>query len=89
MTSIFDAAVPRARRIAIRGCLALLFALSVPVVAAAGPWVLGPREFQSEVRGSYFSANTFLHDNGERPPLGGTFEHHSLPGPTSWAGRSA
>ena len=78
MTFIFDAAVPRARRIAIRGCLAFLFVLSVPVVATAGPWVLGPREFQSEVRGSYFSANTFLDDNGERPPLGATFEHRSL-----------
>ena len=48
--------------------------------AVAGPWVLAPREFSSEVRGSTFSSETFYDDDGLRPNLahGGTYESRTM-----------
>jgi hypothetical protein len=60
----------------VRWWLTSLLVLANAGASHAGPWVLAPGEFSSEVRGERFSTETFLDANGERPPFpsGGALE---------------
>ena len=48
--------------------------------AVAQPWVMSPNEFHSDIRGRFFSTETYLDDSGERPVLanGGVYEARSI-----------
>jgi len=54
--------------------LTLLTVTAIAPAHASGPWLLRPGEFHSEFRGGYYSTVTLRDADGERPPLGGTFE---------------
>jgi hypothetical protein len=61
--------------------LALALALStLPSTAAAGAWLLPPGDWSSDVRGTFFSADTYYDLDGERTRLGGggVIEQRSL-----------
>ena len=64
------------------GLLASLSTLFTVLASSswAGPWVLSPNEFHSDIRGSYFSTETYRDAAGERPPLvgGGVYESRAI-----------
>jgi len=57
-----------------------LLALLIPPAAQAQPWVMSPNEFHSDLRGSFFSTETFLDATGERPVIanGGVYEARAI-----------
>lgn len=57
----------RFRSLLASSCLAAA-ALALPVIGLANPWIPAPREYVSEVRSSFFSANDFHDAAGERVP---------------------
>lgn len=57
----------RFRSLLASSCLAAA-ALALPVIGNANPWIPAPREYVSEVRSSFFSANDFHDASGERVP---------------------
>jgi hypothetical protein len=52
--------------------------LSLSSAAQAGPWGLAPGEFYTELSGSFVATDSYKDSNGDRPPLGGTFEERAL-----------
>ena len=60
-------------------CLAVLATLS-PTAGNAGPWILAPKDYSSEVRVSLYSANDFHLANGTRHAYagGGNFDERKL-----------
>jgi len=60
--------------------LSSILTLLATGVSSAGPWVLSPNEFHSDIRGSYFSTETYHDAAGERPSLpgGGAFESRGI-----------
>jgi hypothetical protein len=60
--------------------LSLLIAPGFLRTAQAGPWLPGPGEYYTELRGSVFTAKTYHDDNGDRMDLGGTWEERALQG---------
>jgi hypothetical protein len=46
--------------------------------AVAGPWALAPGEYFTELRGSFYSSNSFYDDNGDRILPGGLYEQRAL-----------
>ena len=63
--------LPAVRPIAIRALALAAFALAAPAAALAGPWVMPPGDFVSEVRAGYYTTATFYDNDGERPDLPG------------------
>jgi len=61
-----------------RAALAALLLVTCASVAAAGPWVLGPREYHASLGGSFFSAGSGYDAAGERVPLGGLLERRTI-----------
>ncbi len=61
-------------------CLLTNVTLLLAGAAAAQPWVMSPNEFHSDIRGRFFSTETYLDDSGERPvlPNGGVREARSI-----------
>lgn len=59
---------------------AAIAALTVPRLAAAGPWLPAPGDFSSEVRAGAYTADTWLNRDGERRALygGGSEQRRSL-----------
>jgi hypothetical protein len=58
-----------------------LIALTVPAFhgpAQAGPWLPARGEYSADLRGTLFTADTYRNDDGDRFPLGGTWEERSL-----------
>lgn len=68
----------RSRALRIAFALAL-FALS-PSTAAAGAWLLPPGDWASDIRGTFFNADTYYDVDGERTrlPQGGAIEQRML-----------
>ena len=58
--------------------LSLLIAPGFFRPAQAGPWLLAPGEYYTELRGGLFSADTYRNGAGERVSLGGEWEERSL-----------
>ena len=60
--------------------LCSVLALLLADAAGAQPWVMSPNEFHSDIRGGFFSTETFLNDSGDRPviPNGGVYESRSI-----------
>src|SRR5687768_15832623 len=60
--------------------IAILFVLTPTSRAAAGAWTLAPGDFNAEIRGSWFSSDTYHDAVGSRHPLvgGGLWEERSL-----------
>jgi hypothetical protein len=54
--------------------------MGVPTLGAAGAWQLAPGEYYSEIRGGFFSSDTYHHHDGFRRYLagGGLHEERSL-----------
>jgi hypothetical protein len=46
--------------------------------AQAGPWLPGPGEYYTELRGGLFSADTYRNSTGDRIALGGKWEERSI-----------
>lgn len=60
--------------------LALVLSVLLPSTALADAWVLPPGDWSTEIRGTFFNADTYRNGDGTRVPLenGGVFEQHSL-----------
>jgi len=65
-------------RRSLAAALGAVAVLTLASAAQAGPWGLAPGEFYTELVGSVFSSDSYLDRNGDRPPLGGTFEERAL-----------
>jgi hypothetical protein len=49
-----------------------------PASSIAGAWLPGQGDFYSEIRATYFSADTYRNADGDRVPLGGVAEQREL-----------
>lgn len=61
----------RFRALLASSCLAAFAQALVPAVTIASPWVLAPKEYASEVRFDFYSANDFHFAEGTRMPFAG------------------
>ena len=63
-----------------QAALATLLTLLGTGSSLAGPWVLSPNEFHTDIRGSYYSTETFWDNNGQRPHFagGGVFQSREV-----------
>jgi hypothetical protein len=60
--------------------LSLLIASGILRPAVAGPWLPGPGEYYTELRGGLFTADSYRDAAGDRQPFGGKWEERSLLG---------
>lgn len=60
--------------------LALALSALLPSTALAGAWLLPPGDWSSEIRGTFFNADTYRNADGERArlPGGGALEQRSM-----------
>lgn len=70
-----------------RAALAALLLAVHASVAAAGPWVLGPREYHASLGGSFFSAGSGYDAAGERVALDGLLERRSIDAEVEFSAR--
>jgi hypothetical protein len=59
---------------------ALVLAALLPSTAFAGAWLLPPGDWASDIRGTFFNADTYRNADGDRVPLagGGALEQRSM-----------
>lgn len=64
----------------VRALSVALVLSSLPSTALAGAWILPPGDWSSEIRGTFFNADTYRDLDGERVPFpsGGVIEERSL-----------
>ncbi len=60
--------------------IALVLSALLPSAALADAWVLPPGDWSTEIRGTFFNADTYRNGDGDRVPLenGGVLEQRSL-----------
>lgn len=71
----------------IRAALAALLLVAMATAAAAGPWVLGPREFHASLGGGFFSSGSAYDAVGDRVALDGLFERRTIDAEVDFSAR--